>query len=65
MNADRSDYLVDSLIVEIKLLGASYSPRDLIVGLLAAAVEVAETNGVPLDFVQRMAGRVIDCGFDA
>jgi hypothetical protein len=65
MNADRTDDLVDSLIVEIELLGASYSPRDLIVGLLAAAVEVAETSGVPLDFVTRMAGRVVAYGFDA
>jgi hypothetical protein len=65
MNADNADYLVDSLIVEIELLGATYSPRDLIVGLLAAAVEVADSGGVPLDYVRRMAGRVIDCGFDA
>jgi hypothetical protein len=65
MTADRTDHLVDSLIVEIELLGASYSPRDLIVGLLAAAVEVAETSGVPLDFVSRMAGRVVAYGFDA
>jgi hypothetical protein len=65
MNADRSDYLVESLIVEVELLGASYGPRDLIVGLLAAAVEVADAGDVPLDYVRRMANRVIDCGFDA
>lgn len=65
MNANRSDYLVDSLIVEVEMLGAAYSPRDLIVGLLAAAVEVADAGNVPLDYVRRMASRVIDCGFDA
>lgn len=65
MNANRSDDLVDSLIVEIEMLGAAYSPRDLIVGLLAAAVEVADAGNVPLDYVRRMASRVIDFGFDA
>lgn len=65
MNANRSDYLVESLVVEVELLGASYSPRDLIVGLLAACVEVADAGDVPLDYVRRMASRVIDCGFDA
>jgi hypothetical protein len=65
MNADHYDYLVESLVVEIKLLGDTYSPRDLIIGLLAACVEVADAEGVPLDYVRRMAARVIDCGFDA
>lgn len=65
MNADRSDRLVDSLIIEVELLGATYSPRDLIVGLLAACVEVADAGGVPLDYVRRMALRVVDAGFDA
>jgi hypothetical protein len=65
MTADRSDYLVDSLVVEIELLGAAYGPRDLIVGLLAACVEVADAADIPLDYVRRMALRVVDAGFDA
>lgn len=65
MNANRTDHLVESLIVEVEMLGAAYSPRDLIVGLLAAAVEVADAGGVPLDYVRRMAERVVAYGFDA
>lgn len=65
MTADRSDYLVESLIVEVELLGAACGPRDLIVGLLAACVEVANAGNIPLDYVRRMALRVVDAGFDA
>jgi hypothetical protein len=65
MSMDRTDYLLDSIIVEVELLGATHSARELIVGLLAAAVEVADANNVPLDFVKRMAGRVVAYGFDA
>lgn len=65
MTADRTDYLIESLIVEVEMLGAAYSPRDLIVGLLAACVEVADAADIPLDYVRRMAMRVVDAGFDA
>lgn len=59
MTTDRADHMVDSLVVEIEMLGKDgYSARDLIVGLLAAAVEVAESNGMTADFVTRMAGNV-------
>jgi hypothetical protein len=65
MTADHYDYLVESLVVEIKLLGDAYSPRDLIIGLLAACVEVAGAADIPPDYVRRMALRVVDAGFDA
>ena len=65
MSPDRTDYLVDSIIVEVEMLGATHSPREIIIGLLAAAVEVADSGGVPLDYIQRMAGRVVAYGFDA
>jgi hypothetical protein len=65
MTEDRTDDMVDSIIVEVELLGATHSPREIIVGLLAAAVEVADAGGIPLDYIRRMAGRVVAYGFDA
>lgn len=63
MSGDRAEHLVESLIVEVELLGLSgYGARDLIVGLLAAAVEVADRAGIPAAFVERMAGRVVEAG---
>lgn len=59
MTTDRADHMVDSLVVEIEMLGKDgYSARDIILGLLVAAVEVAESNGMPVDFVTRMARNV-------
>lgn len=61
MMVDRSEHMVERLIVEVERLGASgYSARDLVVGLLAAAVEVAGTAHLPLSFVTRMAANVVD-----
>jgi hypothetical protein len=59
MTTDRADHMVESLVVEIELLGdEGCTARDIILGLLCAAVEVAESNGVPADFVVRMARNV-------
>lgn len=50
----------DSLVVEINLLGKDgYSATDLIIGLIAAAVEVAESNGISPDYVLRTAHNVV------
>lgn len=65
MNADRADYLIDSLVVEIELLGATHSAREIIIGLLVAAVEVADANDVPLDYVARTARNVLALHYDA
>jgi len=65
MSPDRADYMIDSLVVEIEMLGATHSAREIITCLLVAAVEVANANDIPLDFVQRIADRVVAYGYDA
>ncbi len=65
MSPDKADYMIESLVVEIELLGATHSAREIITGLLVAAVEVASANDVPLDFVARLAKRVVAYGYDA
>lgn len=61
MTHDRAEHMIECLVVEVEALGQDYTARDIIVGLLAAAVEVAEANGIGADFVARMARNVADC----
>jgi hypothetical protein len=46
-------------------VSGDFDPREIITGLLAAAVQVAREADIPLDYVTRMAKRMVDLGYDA